>query len=166
MGKNEAKQRAAEEKDIEQDIVKAEEYLRRSANRGNKYAAYSLGKARLDGDVLPQSIPEAVRYLKQAAEKGFMPARYVLGKLYYNGEIVEQDLKEALRYLEIAAGENPHAAYLAGKICLTEEEKNIKKALRYFRIAAADGNGYAEYQLGRLYLFETEIYGASTNGRR
>ena len=143
--------------DIEQDIVKAEEYLRRSADRGNKYAAYTLGKALSDGDVLPQNIPEAVRYLKQAAEKDFMPARYVLGKLYYKGEVVEHDLKEALRYLESAAGENPNAAYLAGKICLTEEEKDIEKALRYFRIAAADGNGYAEYQLGRLYLFEKEI---------
>ena len=143
--------------DIEQDIVKAEEYLRRSAGRGNKYAAYSLGKVLLDGDALPQNIPEAVRYLKQAAENDFMPARYVLGKLYCNGEVVEQDLKEALRYLESAAGENPNAAYLAGKICLTEREKNIEKALRYFRIAAADGNGYAEYQLGRLYLFEKEI---------
>lgn len=143
--------------DIEQDIVKAEEYLRRSADRGNKYAAYTLGKALSDGDVLPQNIPEAVRYLKQAAENDFMPARYVLGKLYYKGEVVEQDLKEALRYLESAAGENPNAAYLAGKICLTEEEKNIEKALRYFQIAAADGNSYAEYQLGKLYLFETGI---------
>lgn len=142
---------------IEQDIVKAEEYLRRSAGRGNKYAAYTLGKTLLDGDVLPQNIPEAVRYLKQAAENDFMPARYVLGKLYYKGEAVEQDLKEALRYLETAARENPNAAYIAGKICLTEGEKNIKKALRYFRIAAADGNGYAEYELGKLYLFEKEI---------
>lgn len=143
--------------DIEQDIVKAEEYLRRSAGRGNKYAAYTLGKALLDGDMLQQNIPDAVRYLKQSAEKDFMPAQYVLGKLYYKGEVVEQDLKEALRYLETAAEENPNAAYLAGKICLTEGEKNIEKALRYFRIAAADGNSYAEYQLGRLYLFETEI---------
>ena len=143
--------------DIELDIVKAEEYLRRSAGRGNKYAAYTLGKALSDGDVLPQNIPEAMRYLKQAAENDFMPARYVLGKLYYKGEVVEQDLKEALRYLESAAGENPNAAYLAGKICLAEEEKDIEKALRYFRIAAADGNCYAEYQLGKLYLFETGI---------
>lgn len=142
---------------IEQDIVKAEEYLRRSAGRGNKYAAYTLGKALLDGDVLQQNIPEAMRYLKQAAEKDFMPAQYVLGKLYCNGEVVEQDLKEALQYLETAAGENPNAAYIAGKICLTEGEKNIEKALRYFRIAAADGNSYAEYQLGKLYLFETGI---------
>lgn len=143
--------------DIEQDIVKAEEYLRRSAGRGNKYAAYTLGKALSDGDVLPQNIPEAVRYLKQAAENDFMPARYVLGKLYYKGEVVEQDLKEALRYLESAAGENPNAAYLAGKICLTEEEKNIEKALRYFHIAAAGGNDYAEYQLGRLYFFGKDV---------
>lgn len=107
--------------------------------------------------MLQQNIPEAMRYLKQAAEKDFMPAQYVLGKLYCNGEVVEQDLKEALRYLETAAGENPNAAYIAGKICLTEGEKNIEKALRYFRIAAADGNSYAEYQLGKLYLFETGI---------
>ena len=143
--------------DVELDTAKAETYLRRAAGRGNKYAAYTLGKALLDGDILEQDIFAAIRYLKQAADVGFKPAQYVLGKLYYKGEGAEQDLKKALEYLAKAADEYPNAAYLAGKICLTEEEKDIEKALRYFQIAAAGGNDYAEYQLGRLYFFGKDV---------
>ena len=143
--------------DVERDTIKAETYLRRAAGRGNKHAAYTLGKALLDGDVLEQDISEAIRYLKQAADAGFKPAQYVLGKMYYKGEGAEQDLKKALEYLAKAADEYPNAAYLAGKICLTDEEKDIEKALRYFQIAAAGGNDYAEYQLGRLYFFGKDV---------
>ena len=143
--------------DVELDTAKAETYLRRAAGRGNKYAAYTLGKALLGGDVLKQDISEAIRYLKQAADAGFKPAQYVVGKMYYKGEGAEQDLKKALEYLAKAADEYPNAAYLAGKICLTDEEKDIEKALRYFQIAAAGGNDYAEYQLGRLYFFGKDV---------
>ena len=143
--------------DVERDTIKAETYLRRAAGRGNKHAAYTLGKALLDGDVLEQDISEAIRYLKQAADAGFKPAQYVVGKMYYKGEGAEQDLKKALEYLAKAADEYPNAAYLAGKICLTDEEKDIEKALRYFQIAAAGGNDYAEYQLGRLYFFGKDV---------
>ena len=33
----------------------------------------------------------------------------------------------------------------------------IKKAIKYFEIAAKNGNSYAEYQLGKLYIFGKEI---------
>ena len=57
---------------MERDAEKAEYYLRRSAERGNKYAAYTLGKALLDGDVLQQDIPRAVRFLKASADQGVL----------------------------------------------------------------------------------------------
>ena len=51
-----------------------------------------------------------------------------------------------------------YAAYLAGKILLTDESvKDVKKAIRYFEIAAEQGNDYAQFQLGKLYLFGKEI---------
>ena len=106
---------------------------------------------------MKQDISEAIRYLKQAADAGFKPAQYVVGKMYYKGEGADQDLKKALEYLAKAADEYPNAAYLAGKISLTDEEKNIEKALRYFQIAAAGGNNYAEYQLGRLYFLGEDV---------
>ena len=51
-----------------------------------------------------------------------------------------------------------YAAYLAGKIRLNEQGfKDIKKAIKLFEISAKNGNSYAEYQLGKLYVFGKEI---------
>lgn len=60
----------------------------------------------------------------------------------------------ALLYLEQAAEkENAYAAYLAGKILLTEESvKDVHKAVYFLKIAAAQQNSFAEFQLGSLYL--------------
>ena len=57
-----------------------------------------------------------------------------------------------------AAQKNPYAAYLAGKIRLTDAEvKDILRAIRDFAIAAESGNDYAEYQLGKIYLYGKEV---------
>lgn len=145
--------------DIEKDTERAESLLRRSAEQGNKYAAYTLGKAYLDGDVLAQSIDEAVRLLNLSASKGFAPAQFILGRLLYKGEVIPKDIKKAVEWLDRAAAQkNPYAAYLAGKIYLTEGEvKDIQKAIRSFKIAAENGNDYAEYQLGKIYLYGKDI---------
>ena len=145
--------------DVERDTKRGEELLKRSIAQGNRYAAYTLGKALLDGDVLAQNPPEAVRLLTAAADKGFIPAEYVLGKLLYRGEVVKRDVEKSLGYLEQASkGKNPNAAYLAGKIRLTEEAfKDVKKALWHFEIAAESGNQFAMYQAGRILLQEETL---------
>lgn len=145
--------------DIERDTERAESLLRRSSEQGNKYAAYTLGKAYLDGDILAQNIDEAVRLLNLSASKGFAPAQFILGRLLYKGEVVPKDIKKAAEWLDRAATQkNPYAAYLAGKIYLTEDEvKDIQKAIRSFKIAAENGNNYAEYQLGKIYLYGKDV---------
>lgn len=145
--------------DVERDIERAESLLRRSSEQGNKYAAYTLGKAYLDGDILTQNIDEAVRLLNLSASKGFAPAQFILGRLLYKGDVVPKDIKKAVEWLDRAAAQkNPYAAYLAGKIYLTEDEvKDIQKAIRSFKIAAENGNDYAEYQLGKIYLYGKDI---------
>lgn len=145
--------------DVEQDIPRAEHLLRRSSDQGNRYASYTLGKTLLDGELLLQDIPEAIRFLANSAEKGFAAGQYQMGKLLYRGEVVPQDNARALDYLERAAAQkNPYAAYLAGKIRLTEAEvKDVLRAIRNFEIAAENGNDYAEYQLGKLYLYGKEV---------
>lgn len=143
---------------LRQDTGKAQELLKRSSERGNKHAAYLLGKSLLVGDILEKDISEAVRLLKLSAEKEYVPALYLLGKLYYRGEGMEKNERKALEYLEKAAEENPNAAYLVGKICLTEESvKDVGKAIHYFETAARQRNDYAEYQLGRIYLYGKEV---------
>ena len=61
--------------------------------------------------------------------------------------------------MEQAAGQNnPFAAYLAGKILLTEEAvKDVLRAIKNLEIAAKNGNDFAEYQLGKLYLYGKEV---------
>lgn len=145
--------------DVERDTERAESLLRRSSEQGNKYAAYTLGKAYLDGDILTQNIAEAVRLLNLSASKGFAPAQFILGRLLYKGEVIPKDITKAAEWLDRAAAQkNPYAAYLAGKIYLTEDEvKDIQKAIRSFKIAAGNGNDYAEYQLGKIYLYGKDI---------
>ena len=141
--------------DVERDSLRAEGLLRRSCEQGNRYAAYTLGKALLDGELLLQDIPKALRLLMDSAEKGFAAAQYQMGKLLYYGEVTQRDVIRAIDYLERAAAQkNPYAAYLAGKIRLTDAEvKDVLRAIRNFDIAAENGNDYAEYQLGKIYLY-------------
>ena len=70
-------------------------------------------------------------------------------------EMCIRDRIRAIDYLERAAAQkNPYAAYLAGKIRLTDAEvKDVLRAIRNFDIAAENGNDYAEYQLGKIYLY-------------
>lgn len=147
-----------EGKDVEQDLPRAVGLLRRSIAQGNGCAMYTLGKALLEG-LLPQNIPEALRLLTLSADGGFVPAQYLLGKLLYKGEVIPQDLNKAIAWLESAAAQqNPYAAYLAGKIRLTEDAlKDIPRAIRHFEIAAENGNDFAEYQLGKLYLYGKDV---------
>lgn len=144
---------------IEQDADQASALLKKAVENGSSYAAYLLGKAYLDGTALMQNVPEAIRLLTESADKGFTPAEYLLGKLLYKGEAVSQDIGKALFYLERAAEkEQPYAAYLAGKILLTEDAvKDVPKAIRLLKIAAEHGNDFAEYQLGKLYLYGKEV---------
>lgn len=145
--------------DVDQDLPRAELLLRRSSNQGNRYASYTLGKTLLDGELLLQNIPEAIRLLTDSADKGFAAGQYQMGKLLYRGEVVPQDVSRAIEYLERSAEQkNPYAAYLAGKLRLTEAElKDVLRAIRDFEIAAENGNDYAEYQLGKIYLYGKEV---------
>lgn len=145
--------------DVDQDLPRAELLLRRSSDQGNRYASYTLGKTLLDGELLLQNIPEAIRLLTDSADKGFAAGQYQMGKLLYGGEVVPQDVSRAIEYLERSAEQkNPYAAYLAGKLRLTEAElKDVLRAIRDFEIAAENGNDYAEYQLGKIYLYGKEV---------
>ena len=145
--------------DVEQDLLRAEDLLRHSSAQGNRYAKYTLGKNLLDGELFLQNIHEAITLITESADNGFAPAQYLIGKLLYKGEVIPQDLERVIDYLEKAAGQkNPYAAYLAGKIRLTENAvKDIGKAIRNFEIASESGNNYAEYQLGKLYLYGREV---------
>ncbi len=145
--------------EVERDPKRGEALLRKSAEGGNDTARYMLGKALIEGRFVIQNIPEGIKFITEAAENNFSAAQYFLGKLLYEGKSTPQDLKKSLHYLERAAArENTYAAYLAGKILLTEESvKDPARAIRNFELTAQIGNDFAEYQLGKIYLYGKDV---------
>lgn len=139
----------------ETDLEQARSYFEKAAELGNKDALYCLGKLYLKPEFSGYDPAKAVEYLELAVEKDHAFAKYQLGKLLCQGELVPKDIARGHPLLEeVAQSGSAHAAYLAGKVYLKEEGwQNIKKAIRHFQTAAADGNSYAEYQLGRIYFF-------------
>ena len=144
---------------VEQDYLQAAAWYEKAVANENPFAAYALASLYRRGQGVEQDNAEAFRLYTMAAEKGAAPAEYALGKLFYQGEAVPKDVGKALYHLESAAEkDHPYAAYLAGKIRLSEEGYlDVEKAVRLFEAAAALGNDFAEYQLGKLYLYGKDV---------
>ena len=88
-------------------------WLRRSAEGGNQYAQYRLGRLLLQGEEVPREIEEAVRWLTVSAEQGNQYAQYALGKLYLIGKEVPRDPKAAVRWFTLSAAQgNEYAQYV------------------------------------------------------
>ena len=101
------------------DDDKAELWFRRSAEAGNDFSQYALGK------LLQQQgrITEAVEWYEQASAQGNQYADYRLGKLYLQGEDVPKDTVKAISYLTQAAESgNQYAQYALGKLYLDRQD--------------------------------------------
>lgn len=146
-------------KEVEQNIELASTYLKDSAKLGNHHAQYLLGKHMLFGGKLPTDLLEGIEYLMQAADQGNQHAEYRLGKLFSDPQYGIQDIDTAIHYLEKSYSKgNPYAAYQLARLYLkmTDSEK-INEALACLRVASDYGLSYADYLIGKLYLFGTLI---------
>ena len=83
-------------------------WLKRSADNGNDFAAYRLGKEYLSGKNTIKDAETAVSYLRQAADNGSAYAQYLLGKLTLMGEGVPKNMDAAYEWFA-AARDNGHA---------------------------------------------------------
>lgn len=131
------------------DDEKAELWFRRSAEAGNDFSQYALGKL-LQGQ---KRIGEAVAWYKKAAAQGNQYAAYRLGKLYVTGEDIPKDVSKALEYLTASARQgNQYAQYTLGKLYLMGEDvkRDWEQAYEWFCRAADQGNEYAEFFLERF----------------
>jgi len=126
------------------DDDKAELWFRRSAEAGNDFSQYALGK-------LLQSrkrIKEAVNWFEKAAAQGNQYASYRLGKLCLLGDGVPKDMEKAIEYLTQAAeSDNQYAQYALGKLYLDRQDG--EGAYYWFSQSAAQGNEYARFFLDR-----------------
>lgn len=131
---------------VRPDADTAVKWFRRSADAGNDYSEYALGKLLLEHG----NTDEGIRWLKRAAAQDNQYARYRLGKVYLTGNAVTKDIPAALEYLTAAARQgNQYAQYTLGKLYLLgkEVEQDRDAAVRWFNLAAAQGNAYAQYFL-------------------
>ena len=123
---------------------KAELWFRRSAEAGNDFSQYALGK------LLQQQgrITEAVEWYEQASTRGNQYADYRLGKLYLQGEDVPKDTAKAIEHLTQASENgNQYAQYALGKLYL--DRQDVEQAHYWFTQSAAQGNEYAQFFLDR-----------------
>lgn len=134
------------------DHEKAERWFRLSAEAGNDFSEYALGKLLLS----QKRTAEALRWLDKAAGHGNQFAQYRLGKLYLAGESVKKDVRKALEYLTAAAEQgNSFAQYTLGKLYLLgrDVEQDREQAREWFTRSAAQGNQYAQFFLDRFDQF-------------
>lgn len=130
------------------DEEQAEVWFRRSAQAGNDYSQYALGKLLQEQG----RITEAVEWYEQASAQGNQYADYRLGKLYLMGKEVPKDAEGAVRHLTASAeAGNQYAQYTLGKLYLMgqEVERDRGAAFYWFTQSAAQGNEYAQFFLDR-----------------
>ena len=134
------------------DHEKAEQWFRCSAEAGNDFSEYALGKLLLT----QKRTVEALEWLDKAAEQGNQFARYRLGKIYLTGEPVSKDVEKALAYLTASADQgNQFAQYALGKLYLFGRDvpPDREQAREWLIRAAAQGNEYARFSLDRFDQF-------------
>lgn len=128
------------------DHEKAEQWFRLSAEAGNDFSEYALGKLLLT----QKRTVEAMEWLGKAADHGSQFAQYRLGKIYLTGESVPKDVEKALAYLTASADQgNQFAQYTLGKLYLLGRDvpPDREQAREWLSRAAAQGNEYARFFL-------------------
>ena len=131
---------------------KAELWFRLSAEAGNDFSEYALGKLLLS----QERTEEAMQWLSKAADHGNLFARYRLGKIYLTGESVPKDVQKALEYLTASAEQgNQFAQYTLGKLYLLgrDVKQDREQAKEWLTRSAVQGNEYAQFFLDRFDQF-------------
>lgn len=130
------------------DEEQAEAWFLCSAQAGNDYSQYALGKLLQEQG----RIAEAMEWYEQASIQGNQYADYRLGKLYLTGKEVPENVAEAVRHLTTSAeAGNQYAQYTLGKLYLMDQDisQDREQALYWFTQSAEQGNEYAQFFLDR-----------------
>lgn len=112
-------------------------------------------------EMLPERIPlsenDAFKYVRnaviQAAMKIISGPNDEIELILQRSKHIDNGIKQDKK--NMPDSKKTKASYRAGKICL--QEGNVEKAIKYFEVAAEEGNDFAQYQLGRIYLFGTGV---------
>ena len=107
--------RLLDEESGELDIEKGFYLLSESAEEGNEYAQYRLGKMLFKGDLCDKDIKKGLYWLEQSVAQGNQWAEYFLGKQYLGNGELDKNYKRAIYLLQKSADQsNQYAQYTLG----------------------------------------------------
>jgi TPR repeat protein len=95
---------------LEQDDVKATEWIRKAADLGLVIAERDIAMGYYGGKGVEQSFALAAEWGRKSADQGDADAQFILGSAYGLGEGVKKDLPLGQRYLELSAAQGINAA--------------------------------------------------------
>ena len=143
-----------EGRDVEQDLVLAESWLRRAALAGDPEAAALVGDLYVKNGRLPPNYTEAAGWYRRAA-KGVPEARYTYRRMLADGRGVTPDPEAARGWIARASA----AGLREGQMALAEMlvngrggPRDTAAALEVFEQAAAEGHSGAMFALGALFV--------------
>ena len=132
-------------------IDEAEQLFIKSAEKGNAYSAFSLGRIYMTDE--KQDNSKAEQFLKQylaGSDDELGIGEYALGKLYLSQDRIDE--AEQL-FISSSEKENLYASYKLGKLYLTDRKLDYTQAVKYLKPCAdKEDNEYAQYALGCIYL--------------
>ena len=132
----------------EKDDVKAHEYYKMAADKGNPGAAFMVSIGYLNGIGIRKNKSEAVKYMKIAADKEVSNAQYLLGALYEANEVgILFQQQKAVYYLEKASKQgHAKAQLLLGDINLKNNgiHYSLENGLFWYICAYMHGNNAKE----------------------
>lgn len=159
-------------KGVTQDDREAHRLFQRSHQQGNAYASYELAKMYEQGIGIPAN-QELATGCYRVAFLGFLGMAkkgrddtllYRIGAMYLYGKGTEPEEAKAVQYFEKSAEyENVHAKYQLARLYLKQEqeklkagqpaeEEKVRQAIAWLTEFADQGNDFAAYTLGSLYL--------------
>lgn len=135
------------------DLKQAFQIFNQFSTDGNVSAQYMLGSLFYQSE--HKNIVLAEYWLKEAATNGSDSAWSMLGRIYSDKELNVFDIGKALNCYE-KIYYTDQGQYHMGKIMVNDnyvEYYNPKKGMQLLHQAAESGNSYAEFEIGKQYLY-------------
>ncbi len=137
---------------VQQDVVKAMEYLDKSARAGHIEAQKILAKEYLTGMVFPHDKQRAFELFEKAAYNGDVESMHNLGLMHEKGMYIEKNINKALECFQKASDEN----YVESKIKIADiyyegidvPMDRLKACQIYKYVITLDAG---KFDIGRIY---------------
>jgi len=133
--------------------------VRKSAEKGDSRAQFSLAFALEKGIGVYKDPAQALQWYKTAAAQEYPPAIINLGVMYLRGADVERNEVAAADYFQQAANlGNVYAMHILGALYRdgVGVPMDLEKAITMFEKSAKFGNSHAAFSLGKLSADMTE----------